>query len=195
MAKKSMVGDQTFSSWVRRFILLNPEAGLDKLLEAYDKSGRPKSERPKTMSTIYGQRAELCKRLGVRKFEDIPRLTNGNPNVTQLIGLYLKKRRNAKPEECISFFTELGLKTNKSQFYNERKRLLQDGDSPDSNQASGPRAGDPGVTKRPGLGRKAMPQMLNADALWTAKKLIEEAGSLDSAKVILNFIGQLTPVA
>jgi hypothetical protein len=187
--KKAKVGDQTFSMWVRSLLLHNPTLNLEQLQAAYDKSGRPKSERPKDMTTIYGQRSELCKRWGIANVKDIPLLQNGRPNVAQLAMLYFAKYPQSTESEMRKFFADHGLDI-QGRFYNLRNRFQKERGSPDANQASGRRAGNPGIQRRQ-TGRKAMPQMINVDSIKTAIKLINETGSLDSARAILNLIDQM----
>lgn len=191
VTKKTKIGEQTFSMWVRSLLLHNPMLTLEELQAAYDKSGRPKAERPKDMTTIYGQRSELCKRWGIANVKDIPLLQNGRPNIAQLAMLYFNKHPQSTEAEMKKFFADHGLDV-QGRFYNLRNRWKAErgSGSPDPNQTAGPRAGNPGIQRRQG-GRKSMPQMINVDSIKTAIRLINETGSIDSARAILTLIEQV----
>jgi hypothetical protein len=132
------------SGWIRQQLLMKPDLSFEELLAAYDKSGRPKSERPKDQQALYQARSQLMQRWHFKSLDDIPRTTANTLNMAGLVRQYLSIFRSGTFETAAKFFAADGLELKSATWHNAKSGLMKNVEAqPDANHDAGPRAGKP----------------------------------------------------
>lgn len=134
------------AGWVRQQLFAKPDMTFEELLAAFDKSGRPKSERPKEPQIIYAARSGLAQRWGWKSLAEIPRTTDGTTiSMAGMVRRYMDMfRGDATFEHAAKYFAADGLVLKPATWHNAKSEYLRKAKAqPDANQDAGPRAGKP----------------------------------------------------
>jgi hypothetical protein len=177
---------ESYSAFVRGLILNNHALTFEQLLSAHDEAGWDASRRPKEKQLIYAQRTLLCKRWGVNSVDELPVNSEGKPNLSGMVRLFLKKHGLDAPySKAVSFFKTDGLEISDALFHNARGNLRKK-DSPDDNQHNGPRAGKPQKPAKTKV--NGGEDEIYFDMLIETKKLVHRVGGIGPARKMLDIL-------
>jgi len=139
--------DVSRSGWVRNQLLHKPDITIEQLQAAYDKTDRPKKDRPKDQQVLYQARSQLMKRWELGSLDEIPR-AHGRGDTLSVAGMvrrYLSMfGGDANYEHAVNYFAADGLELKPGNWHSAKSNYLRNMQAqPDANQDAGPRAGKP----------------------------------------------------
>lgn len=106
-AKESL--DIEKGTFIRRYIIMHPEAGLKEVQDAWTKQGHPENKKPNSSQDIYLARNLIKKKFGIDNINEIPKKKSGEINVTGVLRLIRKRKPNITFKNCQNLLSKEGI--------------------------------------------------------------------------------------
>lgn len=121
------------SSFVRRLVLRNPSITADEAREEWDRAKMPYSSKPnidQMRQLVSSARYTIKGKYGLKDIDDVPIKRNGDPNVSELLRLLMKKHTNLSEEQARYYLRVDGLTFTPALWAQVRRRLAENQPQP-----------------------------------------------------------------
>lgn len=101
--------DMKKGTFVRRYVIRNPEANLKEIQDAWVSEGHPEKNKPASSQEVYLARTQIKKKFGIKNLNDIPKKKSGEINATGLVRLIRKRKPSISFKACQTLLAKEGI--------------------------------------------------------------------------------------